>query len=38
VTWDGTDASGRGVASGTYFARLRTSGWTTGTVRLVLVE
>ncbi len=38
VTWDGTDASGRGVASGTYFARLRTSGRTVGTVRSVLVE
>lgn len=38
VTWDGTDARRRGVASGTYFARLRTSGRTIGTVRLVLVE
>jgi hypothetical protein len=31
VTWDGRDDAGRGVASGSYFARLETAGMTTVT-------
>jgi photosystem II stability/assembly factor-like uncharacterized protein len=37
VTWDGKDASGRGLASGTYLARLSTGG-TVATTKLLLVR
>ena len=37
VTWDGRDSSGRGVASGTYFARATTGG-RTATAKLTLVR
>jgi hypothetical protein len=37
ATWDGRDASGRGMASGSYFARLEAGG-TVETVRMSLVR
>jgi len=37
VTWDGTDNSGRGVAAGSYVARL-TAGPTTSSLRFVIVK
>jgi len=38
VTWDGTDRSGRRVASGSYFYRLTTADGYDGTGRMVLVK
>jgi flagellar hook assembly protein FlgD len=37
ATWDGRDASGRGMASGSYFARLEAGG-RGETVRMALVR
>ena len=37
VTWQGDDSSGRGMASGVYFARLQASGLAM-TQRLMLVR
>ncbi len=37
ATWDGRDASGRGMASGSYFARLEAGG-KVETVRMSLVR
>ena len=38
VNWDGTDNTGKGASSGTYFARLRTADGQVNTRNLVLLK
>jgi flagellar hook assembly protein FlgD len=38
VTWDGTDAAGKAVCTGTYFCRLRVDGRLRATRKMLLIR